>query len=566
MAGLSHDDGARQRALVWQGLIEFQMGREEEAEASIEKAFLLNPDSVEAAYGYGAILMVREKYDKGLAVMRRVVALEPDHAKAYHAIGRALGNRRDHAGAIDAFGKSLKINPQNLDVLTDMGNMFKDMGRLAEAALFHEKALSLKPDSHTVMNNLGVVRFLSCDLDGAETLYKAALSIHPDLPEALINLASVLEHKGDLETAISYCQKALALRPDYPEAFNNLGNALKDARRLDEAVAAYEQALRLRPEEADFHMNLAMALLSLGRFDEGWREYKWRWQSRQLRGAARDLGKPEWEGEAGEGRVILIHAEQGFGDTLQFCRYALAVRERGLRVIMLVQRPLARLIRSLDGVEKVLTDGDEVPDFDLHCPMMSLPFALRTTVDTIPAAIPYLRPEPADVNGWRDRMAELPQGDLRVGLVWAGKSRSRSPDLVATNRERSLTPESFAPLLGMGGVQFFSLQKDGARAPEALHLIDWMENCNDFADTAALIMNLDLVIGVDTAVVHLAGALGKPFWMLNRFNSCWRWLANRDDSPWYPGLLRLFPQKQMGNWEEVFARVRSALVKLVAGE
>ncbi len=558
-----HDDPASSRTLILQGLMEFQAGHEEEAESSIEKAFLLNPDSVDTAYGYGAILIARKKYNKGLAMMRLVVALQPDHAKAYHAIARALAQTGDQAGGLDALGKSLKINPRDVDVLTDMGNMLKDMGLLSEAALCHEHALSFKPDSHMVMNNLGVVRFLSGDLDGAENLQRAALAVHPDFPEALSNLASVLRLKGDLETSISFCQKSLALRPDYPEALNNLGNSLKDARRFDEAVAAYEQALRLRPEDADFHMNLAMAKLSMGRFDEGWREYRWRWKSRQLSGALRDFGKPEWEGEPGEGRVILIHAEQGFGDTLQFCRYAPMVRERGFRVIMWVQKPLARLIKTLEGVEKVICDGDDIPDFDLHCPMMSLPFALRTTVETIPGGIPYLWPDPADVSGSRDRMADLPEGGLKVGLVWAGKSRSQSPDLIATDRERSLAPQDLAPLLEVSGVRFFSLQKDGAQAPETFHLTDWMESCGDFADTAALIMNLDLVIGVDTAVVHLAGALGKPFWMLNRFNSCWRWLDNGDGSPWYPGTLQIFSQKQMGNWDEVLTRVRFALAELV---
>jgi hypothetical protein len=425
----------------------------------------------------------------------------------------------------------------------------------------HEQALSLAPGNQKVMNNLGVVRFLSNDLDGAQALYEAALAVQPDFPEVLSNLATIRRSKGDFGTAIFCCQKALALRGDYPEAFNNLGNALRDAMRLDEAVVAYEQAVRLKPDAADFHMNLGMALLGRGRFEEGWREYRWRWKSSQLSSSSRVLEQPEWEGEPGEGRVILVHAEQGFGDTLQFCRYAPLIRERGFRVIMLVQRPLARLIKSLADVDQVVAEGDPLPDFDVHCPMMSLPFALGTTLEAIPAAIPYLSADPVDVQRWRERMAALPDSDLRVGLVWAGNSRSRSPDLIATDRARSLAPQNFAPLVGVGGVRFFSLQKDGARAPGDFHLIDWMEYCNDFADTAAHIVNLDLVIGVDTAVAHLAGALGKPFWMLNRFNSCWRWLENREDSPWYPETLRIFAQRRPGNWDEVFARVRGALAE-----
>jgi len=560
-ADLLRKNPADPRALYSQGLIELHLGHEEEAEALLEKASLLASDSVDIAYAYGAILVTRKKYVRGLTVMRRVLALKPDHAKAYHGIARALAETGDLAGALEAFHKSVKINPQDDEVFNDLGNMLKNIGCLGEASACYERVLRLKPDNCAVMNNLGVVRFLQNDLDGAETLQKAALAVRSDFPEALCNLGMVLRLKGDLDEAISCCQKALTLRRDYPEALNNLGNSLKDARRLGEAVVAYEHALRLKPGDAEFHLNLAMAMLGLGRFDEGWREYKWRWKSRQLSHAFQAFQKPEWEGEPGRGRVLLVHAEQGFGDTLQFCRYAPMLRECGFHVIMRVQRPLVRLIQSLDGVERVVADGDSLPDFDLHCPMMSLPFALRTTVETIPAGIPYLSPDPADVNRWRDRMAALPGGALRVGLVWAGSSRSRSPDLIATDRHRSLAPENFTPLLGVRKARFFSLQKVGARAPESFQVIDWMSHCNDFADTAALIMNLDLVIGVDTAVVHLAGALGKPFWLLNRFNSCWRWLTERDDSPWYPGTLRLFAQKKMGNWDEVMVRVRQALAE-----
>jgi Flp pilus assembly protein TadD len=559
-----HENPANFRALTLEGLIRFQQGHVEEAEAWMEKALSLAPESVDVAYGYGLILMVQKKYTPALILMQRVIALKSDHAEAHQCIAKALRETGDLAGALAAFTKSLEINPLDSDAYNDMGNVLKDMGRLPEASVCFERALSLKPDHHLAMNNLGVVRFLQNDLDGAETLHRNALAVQSGFPEALGNLGMVRRLKGDLEGAISLCQEALALRSDYPEALNNLGNALKDARRLHEAVATYEDALRLKPEDADFHLNLSMAMLTLGRFEEGWREYRWRWKSQQLSPAFKDFSKPEWQGEAGEGRVLLIHSEQGFGDTLQFCRYAPLARERGFRVLIGVQRPLVRLIQSLDGVEKVVADDDPLPRFDLHCPMMSLPFALRTTVETIPAGLPYLSACPADVNRWGERMAALEDGALRVGLVWAGSLRNRSPDLIATDRNRSIAPETLAPLMETQGVRFFSLQKDRPRVPDALHIIDWMADCRDFADTAALIMNLDLVIGVDTAVVHLAGALGKPFWLLNRFNSCWRWLDERDDSPWYPGTLRIFRQKEMGNWKEVLARVRDALSEMVA--
>ena len=548
-------------AICARGFIDYQLGKTEEAEACMEKAFILAPGSSEIAYSYSLMLMAEKKFAVALPIMQRVVALKPDHAKAYHCIGLALKETGDLAGALAAFDKSLEVNPQDADVLNDKGNTLNDMGRPPEADACYEQGLILKPDDHLLMNNLGVVRFLQNDLDGAEALYQKVLAIQPEYPDTLSNLSTIRRLKGDLDGAILYCQKALALRRDYPEALNNLGNALKDARRLDEAVVTYKKAVSLRPDDAEFHHNLSIALLSLGRFDEGWREYEWRWKSKQLSRAYRAFAQPEWRGEAGEGRTLLIHAEQGFGDTLQFCRYAPLAKERGLRVIISVPAPLKRLIQSLDGVEEIVISGDVLAHFDLHCPMMSLPSAFHTTVETIPARIPYLSPDSADVARWRDRVAALADDSLKVGLFWAGALRATSPDLIATDRKRSVAPEILAPLMHVPGVRFFSLQKGGPRCPDAFHLIDWMADCHDFADTAALIMNMDLVIGVDTAVAHLAGALGKPVWLLNRFNSCWRWLVERDDSPWYPGTLRLFWQKKMGDWNDVVMRVRDALVQ-----
>jgi Flp pilus assembly protein TadD len=550
------------RTLCVLGFVEFQLGRAKEAEARLEKAYSLAPESSEIAYNYGLMLMSLNKFADALPIMQRVIALRPDHCKAYHCIGKALKESGDLEGALASLNKSLEFNPLDPDVLNDRGNALNDMGRLPEAAVCYKQALDIRPDDHLIMNNLGVVRFLQNDLDGAEALHRRAMAIEPEYPEALSNLSIIRRLRGDLDGAIRFCQKALALRSQYPEALNNLGNSLKDAGRLEEAVAAYNGALRLIPENPEFHHNLAIALLALGRFEEGWREYEWRWKSKQLSHVIQRFAQPEWRGEAGAGRTLLILAEQGFGDTLQFCRYAPLAKERGFHVVIGVPPALKRLIESLDGVERVVTGGDVPVRFDVHCSMMSLPFIFRTTVETIPAGLPYLRADPADVAAWRERVATVADGFLKVGLVWAGSLRVNSPDLIATDRKRSITPEVLLPLMDVPGVRFFSLQKTGASAPEFFHVIDWMADCNDFADTAALLMNMDLVIGVDTAVTHLAGALGKPFWLLNRFNSCWRWLVEREDSPWYPGTLRLFRQKKMGDWDEVVMRVRDALAEM----
>jgi hypothetical protein len=294
---------------------------------------------------------------------------------------------------------------------------------------------------------------------------------------------------------------------------------------------------------------------------EGWVEYEWRWFWENLTSARRNFWQPIWRGEAAEDRTLLIHAEQGFGDALQFCRYAPLAAARGFRVILEAPAALIGLLGSLPGIDRLIRTGDELPPFDLHCPMLSLPLAFRTTLETIPASTAYLHADPALVEMWRTRIGSMSTGHLKVGLVWAGNPRSFSPALNAVDRRRSLAPEKLTALVGLPGVQLFSLQKNGQYDGDALPLVDFMAEVSDFADTAALISNLDLVITVDTAVVHLAAAVGKAVWMLDRFDNCWRWLTDRTDSPWYPSL-KIYRQPQPGDWDPVLAKVACDLRRL----
>jgi len=378
-----------------------------------------------------------------------------------------------------------------------------------------------------------------------------------DYPEAWNNLGIIYRLRGQFEGSKDCFRKALLLRPAYAEACNNLGNALKDCGEMDEAIFFYQQAIQLK-DTADNHHNLALALMATGRLQEGWREYEWRWKSNQLASGFRSFTQPLWQGEFAKGKTLLLHAEQGFGDTLQFCRFATFVIERGLRVILEVQPSLVRLMKSLAGVEAVVARGQPLPAFDLHCPLLSLPLVFNTSLETIPVATSYLSADHEAVSVWRDRLLEH-DGFFKVGLVWAGKPQRHTPDLAATDRRRSMPPEHLAPLADIEDVRFFSLQKEGQLAPAELTLVDYMDRCHDFADTAALIANLDLVISVDTAVAHLAAAIGKPVWLLNRLDTCWRWLQNREDSPWYP-TLRIFRQPCAGDWQSVIANVRDALI------
>jgi hypothetical protein len=301
-----------------------------------------------------------------------------------------------------------------------------------------------------------------------------------------------------------------------------------------------------------------------GRFEEGWKEHEWRWKTKQMSGGVRDFSAPLWRGEAIEDRVILLHAEQGFGDTLQFCRYVSLIAS-GARIVLEVQAPLVRLLSRLPGIREIVARGDRLPSFDLHCPLLSLPHAFGTTLDTIPRATPYLAADSAQAADWRERLAGL--DGLLVGLVWAGGQRLGRPGLAA---RRSIALNTLAPLGEVSGISFISLQKGEAAAeatnpPRGMALHNFIGDLHDFADTAALVDGLDLVISVDTAVAHLAGALGKPIWLLNRFDTDWRWLLDRDDSPWYPQL-RQFRQPSPGDWNSVIYRVRDALQLLVASK
>jgi len=300
-----------------------------------------------------------------------------------------------------------------------------------------------------------------------------------------------------------------------------------------------------------------------GDFARGWRDHEWRWDIDQLRSSRRHFAQSQWRGGVEiAGKTILIHAEQGLGDTLQFCRYVPRVAERAAHVIFEVQRPLQALMTSLAGGAQVVAHGDSLPDFDLHCPLLSLPLAFGTLLETVPAPMPYLAAPPGKIGAWRDRLGK--HARPRIGLVWAGNPRKELPGMNRIDRQRSMTFDRLAPLFDVAGCDFYSLQK-GDDAVAQIHssawrerVTDWTGELHDFSDTAALVENLDLVIAVDTSVAHLAGALAKPFWLLNRYTTCWRWLLDRDDSPWYP-TARQFRQDESRSWDGVIARVQAAL-------
>lgn len=547
------------------GLIECQLGNVAAGAEWLQKAIAINPVSTEILYHHGLALMELGQLPEAIEDLRAALGLDPKNTEILYHLGMALNEKGQIAEAEAAYQQALAINPHYVEVLNNLGNIYNNQDKFMEAIACYRRAIVAKPDYVMPYNNMGLTLVTLGKLDEAERHYHHALSIMPNYAEALNNLGIVLRMQGRFEEGKNCIKKALTLKPHYAEALNNLGNAYKDCGDMESAIAQYKKALRLN-DTPDYRHNLALALLAAGQFRDGWKEYEARWTTKQLAGSGKNFTQPQWRGETAKmgetsGRTLLITHEQGFGDTLMFCRYAPLAKERGWRVVVEVPAPLKRLIASLPDVE-VVARGEALPEFDAHCPMMSLPLAFNTTLETIPASAPYLTPDNVLVEKWRERLPPS-SGKIRVGLVWAGSSRIYSQELIATDRRRSLAPEMLAPLLDIPGIEFYSLQKIGAPMPAELKIIDFMPECQDFADTAALAANLDLTISVDTAMVHLVGAIGKPVWMLNRFDSCWRWLQKRDDSPWYP-TLRQFRQQAPGDWANVMVRVREALAKVAA--
>lgn len=482
----------------------------------------------------------------------RIAALVEDGLTHYRA-GR-LGE------AAVAFKAVLRAAPEHPDALHLLGVVAHDAGDNGTALKLIERAIRAKPASPTFHNNLGIVLRESGRPAEAEAACRRAIGMKPDLAEGHFQLGNAVNAQGRVDEALAAYQRAIALRPDYMDPHNNLGITLKRLGRLDEAAATLRRATEISPDAADAHKNLGMCLLLMGDWAEGWREYEWRRRTGELE--PRDFAEPEWDGGALDGKTILLHAEQGLGDTIQFVRYAPLVRDRGGRVIVECDARLARLLASVDGVERVVAKGAPMPGFDVQASLLGLPLRFATTEDSIPAALPYMVAPREAVETWRRRIGH--DDRIRVGLAWAGRKEHKE------DRYRSIPLDAFRPLMTIANMKFYSLQV-GERAADvaAEALGDEVEDLtpalDDFSDSAAALAALDLLVSVDTSTAHLAGALGRPVWVLIASAPDWRWMTGREDSPWYPSM-RLFRQEAPGEWAPVIERLRGELCALAAGE
>jgi Tfp pilus assembly protein PilF len=439
-------------------------------------------------------------------------------------------------------------------------------GRMAEAEAIYRQIIAAYPENADAFHVLGILALQTGRYPVAAALIGRAVYLRPSYAEAHSNLGLALLAQGKWELARASYERAIALRPDFVDAHHNLARALRDEGKLDESIASYRRALELQPDLGAAHLNLGITLLLRGDFEEGWREYEWRDHSPDMRNQRRTFDGVRWDGAALSGQTLFVHAEQGLGDLIQFSRFLPAAMRRAGHVVLecspVVQRWLAGC-RELGNLEMRTRDASisgTGPSFDAHAPLLSLPFLLgvKSPVD-IPAPLPWSSNEHASA-AWR-RLIDDEAGQLKVGLAWAGEPAHWN------DKQRSIPLSTFAPLVTTGDVRFFSVQLGAAAAqaaspPQKMNLVDLTGNIHDLADTAGLLTQLDLVISVDTAVAHLAGAIGKPVWTLLPFAPDFRWMLKREDSPWYP-TMRLFRQSRRGDWEEVIERVGSALRQLV---
>ena len=539
------------------GVVLRQLGQAAEAERCYRRALAARPDYAEALGNLGNVLLEQGRRDEAERCYRRVLTLRPDSAEAHNSLGNALHELGRLSEAEASYRQALARHPDYAEAHNSLGNVLHDQGRLAEAEQCYRRALALQPDLAEAHNTLGNVLRLQGRLAEAEAALRQAIALKPEFAEAHNNLGVTLLDQWRLPEAAAACRQALRLAPALAAAHNNLGVALKEQGELGEAVACYERALALQPDYPEAHVSLAFAHLLRGDYARGLAEYEWRWRCLDFVPRRRGFAQPLWDGGPLAGRTLLLHAEQGLGDAIQFVRYAPLAAARDGRVILECYPELLRLLGPrYGGVAAVIGRGQPLPPFDVHAPLMSLPHLFGTRLETVPNAVPYLAPDEALVARWAARLAGLARP--RVGLVWATNRLSK------TAACRSLAPAALAPLAGAAGVRFVGLQKGAAgAAPPGLDLLDLGPELEDFADTAAVLAQLDLLITVDTSVAHLAGALGRPAWVLLPFSPDWRWLLDREDSPWYP-TLRLFRQTRLGDWAPVMAQVAAALAAWAA--
>lgn len=490
-------------------------------------------------------------------IYREILARQPEHSNALHLLGVLLGQTGQPQLAVELLGRAIALRPDIADYHANLGEFLRPLEKFEQSAASFRQAIAMKEGEAAFHNGLGVTLAEAMQLEEAIAEFRRAIELKKDDADAYSNMGMALLGTGRIDEAHAAIRTAIHLQPQMRQAYNNLGRVLGEMGQFQEAFNAYSKAISLKSDYAKAHGNLALLYLLLGDFQHGWAEYEWRLESPSI--VRRRLEKPRWNGGDLTGKTIFVYPEQGFGDMIQFARFMPRLAERGAKVILETPTELLRIFRD---VAQIIAEGQPVPPYDVHCPLLSLGGILNITAQTIPAPIPYLKADPQRALQWAKRF-DSTDHRLRVGLVWAGRK------VHSNERNRSMKLVQFAELASVADVAFYSLQKgdraaEAANPPAGMTLTDWTDELKDFADTAALMEHLDLIVTVDTAVAHLAGAMGKKVWVMLPMVPDWRWMLEREDTPWYP-TMRLFRQKSRGDWADVVRRVREELAKETRG-
>ena len=547
-------------ALHLLGIIAVQSNNYQLAADLIAEAIALNSSNSSYYSNRGLALHKLNQFDAAVACYDQAIAIKPDYAEAYLNRGLALRELKQLDAAVDSYDRAIAIKPGLATAYYNRGNALQELRQLDAAVACYDQAIRIKPGYAAAYSNRGLALQELNQLDAAVASYDQIITIKPDFAEAHYNRGIALKELKQLAAAVASYDRAIAIKPDYAEAYYNRGNALRDLKQLDAAIVSYDRAIAIKPDYAEANWNKSLVYLLGGNFEAGWGLYEWRWKKGDMQKRQRSFTQPLWLGsESLKGKSILVHSEQGLGDTIQFCRYVARLNEIGAKVLFAPQQSLRGLMKTL-GLNVIIVDETDASlKFDFHTPLQSLPLAFKTNLTNIPSSAPYLFADPARIGRWKEKIGA---DGFKIGVCWHGGAAK-------TESGRYFPAEHFYALSRLENVRLLCLHKGEGCAqlhdlPTEMKIETLGEEFDSgpaaFVDTAAVMKQCDLVISCDTAVAHLAGALGIPVWVALQFVPDWRWMLDRNDSPWYP-TMRLFRQKSDGDWKSLFSEIQKSVIQ-----
>jgi tetratricopeptide (TPR) repeat protein len=552
--------------LIQQGLLLHQQGNLNGARSFYEQVLKIQPRHFDALQLLGTIAGQMKDYQQSLELLTKALTINPSHPITHYNRGQALQELNRFEDALVSYDRAIALKPDYAEAYSNRGSILHELKQFKEALVSLQQAITINPRlSALTYYNLGLTLQELKHFEDAIANYQQAIVIKPDYAQAYSNYGIALHQLGRFEEGIDSYNKAIFLKDDYEDAYYNRAICFEQLKHFEDAIANYQQAIVIKPDYAQAHWNLSLVQLLKGNFKDGWLGYEWRWKNEETNKIAgiRAFSQPLWLGEEPlVGKTILLYAEQGLGDTIQFCRYVPMVSALGAKVILEVPSSLVGLLHDLESVSQIIPYGDKLPEFDYQCPLLSLPLAFKTNLNNIPSYPHYITSNKNKVAQWRQYIGE---SGFKIAIVWQGSSQNK------IDVGRSFSVHLFEGLSKIKGVRLISLQKNvGVEQLQSLPAEmqievlpeDFDSSSGAFLDSAAVMKCVDLVITSDTALAHLAGALGVKTWLPLKYVPDWRWLLDRDDSPWYPSI-KIYRQATRGDWDSVFERIKNDLLKLL---